>query len=182
MHCRTQLDERCCFAVALQRGSNSDEQSSWGSAHGGCMADVYNHMSRQQCQRTRHRLSRSPSRWKDMTSAPMMEAQVLSVMMFFTTGEDCPCTVTRLAIWMTGSLSGSGKWPCRGDHNMSNAPLVHQHAGRGGAWRAHGVYSLGTIPHSQCTLFRQSLEQQLSAACNCEAPLDFKQRQASRCQ
>ena len=68
------------------------------------MADMHKHKCQQQRQRTRHRLSRSPSRWNDMTSAPMMEAQVLSVMMFFTTGDDCPCTVTRLAIWMTGVL------------------------------------------------------------------------------
>ena len=110
--------------------------------------------SQQHRQRTRHRLSRSPSRWNDMTSAPMMEAQVLSVMMFFTTGEDCPCTVTRLAIWMTGSLSGSGKWPCGSRPDMSNALLVHQHAGKVGAWRApHGAaYSLEVVSHRQCTL------------------------------
>ncbi len=73
---------------------------------------------------TRHRRSMSPSRSKDMTSAPMMGAQVLSVMIFLTAGAACPCTVTRLAIWMTGSLSGSGKWPCSAKGGIRTQPGV----------------------------------------------------------
>ena len=87
-----------------------------------------------------------------MTSAPMMEAQVLSVMMFFTTGEDCPCTVTRLAIWMTGSLSGSGKWPCGHDPDVSSMPLVHQ---RAGTWAAGDCLAGSTafgVHASPCTV------------------------------
>ena len=42
-----------------------------------------------------------------------MGAQELSVITLRTMGLDCPCTVTMLAIWMTGSFSASGKHPCR---------------------------------------------------------------------
>jgi hypothetical protein len=47
------------------------------------------------------------------TSAPTMGAHVLSVRTFLMHGVFAPCTVTRFAIWITGSLSGSGKWPLR---------------------------------------------------------------------
>lgn len=46
--------------------------------------------------------------------APVMGAHDLRVMMLRTVGAFCPNSVTREAIWMTGSLSGSGKWPWRG--------------------------------------------------------------------
>jgi hypothetical protein len=42
-----------------------------------------------------------------------MGAHVLSVRTFLMHGVFAPCTVTRFAIWITGSLSGSGKWPLR---------------------------------------------------------------------
>lgn len=57
-------------------------------------------------------LSRSSSLSKDMTSAPTMAAQLSRVMTLRTSGLLCPCTVTRLAIWITGSFSASGKCPC----------------------------------------------------------------------
>jgi hypothetical protein len=41
-----------------------------------------------------------------------MEEHVFRVMMFLTAGVACPCTLTRLAIWITESFSASGKWPC----------------------------------------------------------------------
>ena len=63
--------------------------------------------------------SRSVSFSKDMTSAPTMDAQDLRVWMFFTRGFFSPCTVSMLAIWMTGSCSASGKWPLRPWHSMS---------------------------------------------------------------
>jgi hypothetical protein len=44
--------------------------------------------------------------------APEMGAQDLRVMMLRTVGSVRPNSVTSDAIWMTGSLSGSGKWPC----------------------------------------------------------------------
>ena len=54
----------------------------------------------------------SASLAKDMTSAPTMGAQESSVMTFFTVGLFLPCSVTMLAIWITGSFSASGKCPC----------------------------------------------------------------------
>ena len=44
-----------------------------------------------------------------------MEEQVLRVMMFLTAGSAWPCTLTRLAIWITESFSASGKCPCGHD-------------------------------------------------------------------
>ena len=58
-------------------------------------------------------LSSSASFSNDMTSAPTMAAQDLSVITFRTVGFCLPCSVTMLAIWMTGSFSASGKCPCK---------------------------------------------------------------------
>ena len=47
----------------------------------------------------------------DMTSAPTIGEQELRVITLRTVGAASPWTVTMFAIWMTGSCSGSGKWP-----------------------------------------------------------------------
>ena len=49
-----------------------------------------------------------------MTSEPTMGAQVPSVITLRTSGLALPCSVTMLAIWITGSFSASGKQPCQG--------------------------------------------------------------------
>ena len=49
---------------------------------------------------------------KDMTSAPTMGAQDWSVSTLRTVAVSLPCSVTMLAIWITGSFSASGKCPC----------------------------------------------------------------------
>lgn len=46
-----------------------------------------------------------------MTCEPTTGAQVLSVKTFLMNGSCSPCLITMLAIWMTGSLSASGKTP-----------------------------------------------------------------------
>ena len=56
--------------------------------------------------------SSSRSSVKQMTSAPTMGAHVPSVITVFTAGLRSPWTVTKEAIWMTGSILASGKWPC----------------------------------------------------------------------
>ena len=59
----------------------------------------------------------------DMTSAPTMGAHFLRVMMLRTMGLLSPCTVTMLAIWITGSFSASGKQPCTASHVTCQSPL-----------------------------------------------------------
>ena len=58
-------------------------------------------------------LSSSSSLVKDITSEPTMGAQVPSVITLRTSGLSLPCSVTMLAIWITGSFSASGKQPCQ---------------------------------------------------------------------
>ena len=48
---------------------------------------------------------------KQITSEPAMLAHVSSVNTLRTNGLFCPCTCTMLAIWITGSFSGSGNIP-----------------------------------------------------------------------
>jgi len=61
----------------------------------------------------RRAFSSSSSVLKDMTSEPTMGAQEPSVITLRTSGRSLPCSVTMLAIWITGSFSASGKQPCR---------------------------------------------------------------------
>ena len=45
-------------------------------------------------------------------------------MMFLTLGCGSPCTVSMLAIWITGSISASGKWPFLPAHSMSTDRIL----------------------------------------------------------
>ncbi len=55
--------------------------------------------------------SKSDSFWKGSTCEPTIDAHVFKVKTFRINGSFSPCLITMLAIWMTGSLSGSGKTP-----------------------------------------------------------------------
>mmetsp|Transcript_34757 Transcript_34757/g.82380 ORF Transcript_34757/g.82380 Transcript_34757/m.82380 type:complete len:221 (+) Transcript_34757:2231-2893(+) len=69
--------------------------------------------------KSRHACSIAFSSSNECTSAPEIGAQVLRVKMFLTMGFFEPWTETQLAIWMTGSFSGSGKCPLRPAHSIS---------------------------------------------------------------
>ena len=66
----------------------------------------------------RRTLRSSTSVANDMTSAPTIGEQELRVMTLRTVGTASPWTVTMFAIWMTGSCSGSGKWPFTKQSNL----------------------------------------------------------------
>ena len=67
-----------------------------------------------------HAASMSASFSNETTCAPEIDAHVSSVNTFLKTGAFSPCSVTWLAIWITGSFSASGKTPGRPAHSMSN--------------------------------------------------------------
>ena len=68
----------------------------------------------------RHSLSISSSLSKLWTSTPTISAQVLNENIFCTIGsESAPNSIHILDIWITGSFSGTGKWPASEEHSIS---------------------------------------------------------------
>jgi hypothetical protein len=68
---------------------------------------------------SRQRSSILASSWNSSTWVPTMCEQVLRVKTLRMKGCSSPCRVTMLAIWMTGSISASGKIPLRPAHSRS---------------------------------------------------------------
>jgi hypothetical protein len=68
-----------------------------------------------------HFCSNSSSVFEGTTSAPEIGAQPFKVKITWHRGSSEPCNCTTHEIWITGSFSGSGKWPLRPWHSMSVA-------------------------------------------------------------
>ena len=68
----------------------------------------------------RHSFNISSSLSKLWTSTPTISAHVLNENIFCTIGsESAPNSIQILDIWITGSFSGTGKWPASEEHSIS---------------------------------------------------------------
>ena len=71
-----------------------------------------------------HTCNKSCSFWYDKISQPTTGAHVLSVNTFLIKGSFSPCFITIFAIWITGSLSGSGNIPFLPAHSISKLSIL----------------------------------------------------------
>ena len=71
-----------------------------------------------------HTCNKSCSFWYDKMSQPTTGAHVLSVKTFLMKGSFSPCIITIFAIWITGSLSGSGNIPFLPAHSISKLSIL----------------------------------------------------------